>query len=224
MLNSDFKGVMEKIRTHLQDKHKEKIYDKDIAICLGISKEHYSRLKKGNKIPLESIISFCAKENIVINYILFGQIPDSLEKATDNLITVKYFKNISSSAGGGAINEEEYYETIAVHNDLVKLLGGEKNVKNIEVINVLGDSMEPILKDKSIIFLDRSKNQPIENEIFVVNTSQGVLVKRLSIKKYNYIDLVSENIQYPVERLLSKDVIIIGKVIGVSNGFRWLNF
>ena len=101
---------------------------------------------------------------------------------------------------------------------------GEKNVKNIEVINVLGDSMEPILKDKSIIFLDRSKNQPIENEIFVVNTSQGVLVKRLSIKKYNYIDLVSENIQYPVERLLSKDVIIIGKVIGVSNGFRWLNF
>jgi DNA-binding Xre family transcriptional regulator len=218
MINSDFTGVMEKIRVHLSDKYNKKIYDKDIALYLGISKEHFSRLKKGNKIPLESIISFCAKENIVINYILFGQIPDSLEKATDNLITVKYFKNINSSAGGGAFNYEEDFESLILDDDVVKLLGGKNSIKNIEAINVVGDSMEPILKDKSIIFIDRSKTQFSNNEIYVVNTNQGVLVKRITIKKYNFIDLVSENNQYPNERVFYNDVSIIGKVIGVSEG------
>lgn len=220
MINSDFTGVMEKIKTHLQDKHNKKIYDKDIAASLGISKEHYSRLKKGNKVPLESIISFCAKENIVINYILFGQIPDSLEKATDNIISVKYFKNINSSAGGGALNYEEDYEKLFIDDDIVKLLGGEKNLKNIEAINVLGDSMEPILKDKSIIFLDRSKTEIEDEEIYVVNTQQGILVKRIKVKKYNFLDLISDNKLYSNESVLSTDITVVGKVVGLSEGLR----
>lgn len=109
MLSSDFENIIEKIRTHLQDKEKKKILDTHIAKALGVSKEHFSRSKKTNKIPLESIIKFCAKENIIINYILFDQIPDSLHNATDNIITVKYFKNINSSAEG-ALNKEEKFE------------------------------------------------------------------------------------------------------------------
>ena len=218
MISSDFKGIIEKLRVHLQDKYKRKIYDKDIAKALNISKEHFSRLKKSNNIPLEAIITFCAKENIVINYILFNQIPDSLEKATDNLISVKYFKSINSSAGGGAMNYEEDYEKLYIDDGVVEKLGGRSNLKNIEAINVLGDSMEPSLKDKSIIFLDRSKTNIEDEEIFVVNTQNGVLVKRIKVKEYNYIDLVSDNKLYSNETILKEDVNIIGKVVGLSEG------
>ena len=139
MITGDFTNIMEKIRIHLYEKSSKPIYDKDIASSLKISKEHYSRLKKANKVPLEAIIMFCAKENIVINYILFNQITESLSLATDNIITVKYFRNINSSAGAGAFNYEECFEELSIDNEVVKKLGGERNMKNIEVINVLGD-------------------------------------------------------------------------------------
>lgn len=218
MISSDFNNVMEKIRVHLKNKHDKKIYDADIAKALGISKEHYSRSKRNSKIPLESIIEFCAKESIVINYILFDQIPDSLEKATDNLISIKYFKNINSSAGGGALNYEDDFEKLYLDDEIVNELGGKSNLKNIEAINVLGDSMEPIIKDKSIIYLDRSKTNIEDEEIYVINASQGVLVKRLKVRKYNYIDLISDNNQYSHERVLKSEIDVIGKVVGISEG------
>jgi phage repressor protein C with HTH and peptisase S24 domain len=217
MITGDFINIMEKIRTHLQEKNSKKIYDKDIAAALNISKEHYSRLKKSNKVPLEAIITFCAKENLVINYILFNQISESLSLATDNIITVKYFKNINSSAGGGSFNYEEDFESLGIDSEIVKQLGGEKNIKNIEAINVIGDSMEPLLKDKSIIFIDRSKTLIEEEEIYVVNTEQGILVKKLRVKTYNFIDLVSVNKIYSKQRLLRKDVCVLGKVVGIGD-------
>ena len=217
MITGDFINIMEKIRTHLQDKNSKTIYDKDIAASLKISKEHYCRLKKENKVPLEAIITFCAKENIVINYILFGQIPESLNSATDNIITVKYFRNINSSAGAGAFNYEECFEQLSIDSEVVKKLGGEKNIKNIEVINVLGDSMEPTLKDKSLIFIDRSKTQIEEGEIYVVNTDQGILVKKLQIKPYEFIELVSTNNMYSNQKVSCKDITVVRKVAGVSD-------
>ncbi len=221
MITGDFTNIMEKIRTHLQDKNSKTIYDKDIASSLKISKEHYSRLKKSNKVPLEAIIMFCARENIVINYILFNQIPESLNSATDNIITVKYFRNINSSAGAGAFNYEECFERLCIDSEVVKKLGGEKNIKNIEVINVLGDSMEPTLKDKSLIFIDRNKTIIEEDEIYVINTDQGILVKKLQIKPYEFVELVSTNNIYSNQKVSCKDIKVIGKVVGVSDrGFK----
>lgn len=83
---SDLKSIIEKIRLHLEKKNSCKIYDIHIAKELNISKEHLCRIKKQNKIPLESIINFCAKENLMINYILFNQIPESLIENTNKIL------------------------------------------------------------------------------------------------------------------------------------------
>lgn len=219
MISSDFNSIMGKIKVHLEDKYKRRIYDTDIAAALDISKEHFCRCKKNSKIPLESIISFCAKESIVINYILFDQMPDSLEKSTDKIITVKYFKNINTSAGGGALNEYEEFEYLGLDDDVVKSLGGVDNIKNIEALNVTGESMEPLIKDGSIVFIDKSKTTPSFNkeDIYVVNTLNGVFVKKATlIPEYEKLQLKSCNPLYPPEIYNYSNVKIIGKVIGVS--------
>ncbi len=221
MISSDFNNVMEKIRVYLQDKRNKKIYDKDIAAALGFSKEYYSRSKKENNVPLQPIINFCAKENIVINYILFDQMPESLNQTTDKIITVKYFKHINSSAGGGAYNETEEYEYLGIDEDIVNELGGYERLKYIEALNVTGESMEPLIKDNSIIFIDKSQiNISYEKkDIFVVNTPSGVLVKWTTfIPNYDKVQLLSENRLYTPEVFDCDDVIIIGKVVGVSQG------
>lgn len=75
MHSSDINAIIEKLREHLAKKYNKKIYNRDIAKELGITKEHLSRIKQQNKIPLEAIVNFCAKEKLLINYILFNQIP-----------------------------------------------------------------------------------------------------------------------------------------------------
>lgn len=93
---SNFKSIIEKIRVHLEEKKCCKILDIDIARELNISKEHLCRIKKENKIPLESIINFCAKENLVINYVLFDQSLDSLYKNTDKILNLSRLKSQSN--------------------------------------------------------------------------------------------------------------------------------
>lgn len=219
MISSSFESVMDKLRLYLQEKNNSKVYDKDIANALGLSKEYYSRSKKENKVPLQPIINFCAKENIVINYILFDQMPESLNQTTDRIITVKYFKNINSSAGGGAYNETEEYEYLSIDEDVLNELGGYEKLKYIEALNVIGESMEPLIKDSSIIFVDKSEVfiSHEKKNVFVINTPSGILVKWASfIPNYNKVQLLSENKLYVQEIFDCDDVTIIGKVVGVS--------
>jgi len=213
----DFNGAIEKIRVHMQQTRKTKIYDSDIAKELGISKEHFSRSKKSGNIPLKPIIEFCAKESIVINYILFNQAPDSLSQSTDRLITLRYFKQINATAGWGAINDDEEFENITIDEELAKVLGGKRRLKNIEAINVLGDSMEPTIKNGSIIFVDRTQIdlQKDKREIYVLRTPVGVLVKKLDITANGKLKLISQNPSYETELIDLKEVEIIGKVLGV---------
>jgi SOS-response transcriptional repressor LexA len=219
--NLDFNSVIEKLRVHLQQSKNRKIFDSDIAKELGISKEHFSRSKKSGTTPLKPIIEFCAKENIVINYILFDQSPDSLMQPTDKLITLKYFKQINATAGWGAINDNEEFESLTIDEELAKILGGKRVLKNIEAINVLGDSMEPIIKNGSIIFVDKSQTslQKDKREIYVLQTPAGTLVKKLDITANGKLKLISENPSYEAEVIEFDESKIIGKVLGVTQGF-----
>lgn len=222
MIISDFNSVMNKIRIHIeqsQENKDKKVYDADIAKALDISKEHYCRSKKESKIPLQAIINFCAKENIVINYILFDQMPETLNQITDKIISIKYFKNINTSAGGGAINEKENFEYLGLDIDVVEQLGGKEAIKNIEALNVTGESMEPLIKDGSIIFIDKSKKIPSirHNDIYVVNTQNGVVVKKVTLlPKYNKLQLLSCNPLFLPEVYDCEDVEVLGKVVGTS--------
>lgn len=220
MITSNFIGVMEKIRMHLKDKNNKKVLDQDIAKALDISKEHYCRSKKANKIPLESVMKFCVKENIVINYILYDQTPDSLNVTTEKLISIKYFKSINTSAGGGAFNYEEEFESLGIDEEVLNKLGGEKKLKFIEAVNVKGDSMEPVIKDSDIIFIDKSSTNPSHDkyDVYVVNTPNGILVKIVTtLPSYEKFQLQSYNELYPPELYDIEDITVVGKVVGVSS-------
>ncbi len=213
----DFNSVIEKIRVHMQQSRHTKILDSDIAQELGISKEHFSRSKKSGNIPLKPIVEFCAKEGIIINYVLFDQIPDSLMQPTDRLVRLKYFKQINISAGWGALNDNEEFESITIDEELAKLLKRMGNMADIEAVNVMGDSMEPVIKDGSIIFIDRSQTVPLKDkkEIYVLQTPGGTLVKRLDITANGRLKLISQNPEYDTEIIDFEEVVIVGKVLGI---------
>ncbi len=203
----DFGRIIEKIKDILSNEITDrKILNKDVAKALNLTPENLSVLKKRNKIPYEEIAYFCAKRKISINWLLFDQDEEEIAKNTEKFSIIRYFKDINASAGGGAINFDENYETIYIDKKLID--------KNLDAINVIGDSMEPTIKDGSIIFIDRSI--PLSSGgIYVISTNAGVFVKRINIKSNGEIELISDNKIYPIEKVKLEEIKVIGKVVKV---------
>ncbi|WP_121626153.1 S24 family peptidase [Poseidonibacter antarcticus] len=189
-----------------------KIFDKDVANSLELSQANFATMKNRGKIPYSNILNFCAKKKISINWLLYNQNPGSLVDSTDKY-WIKYFPEISVSAGGGAYENNDDFESLEVPTYFVNSLGGKENLKNIDAINVVGDSMEPTLNDNNIIFLDKSKNDCSRDGIYAFTTVHGLFVKRIQKRVDGKLDIISDNKDYPSQVLSNKDIKIMGKVI-----------
>ncbi|WP_456479393.1 S24 family peptidase [Nautilia sp.] len=204
----EFDKIIEKIKDILSlEVGERKVLNKDVAKALGITPEHLSMLKKRNKIPYEELAYFCAKRKISLNWLLFDQQIENIAKETEKFAKIRYFKNINASAGGGALNCEEEYELIFIDKKIID--------KNLDAIHVVGDSMEPTIKDGSIIFIDRSDTNIQNGGIFVISTPAGVFVKRVNLKSDGKIELISDNTLYPRET--ADEAEILGKVVKIMS-------
>ncbi len=211
--------VLPKMKEIIADElGRSKVFDKDVANVLGIKQLSFATMKKRGKLPLYEILEFCAKRKISINWLLYNQSTKSLEEQTNRYVNVRYFKDICASAGGGAFNYDDEVESIALDEHMVKIMGGKSKMKNIDAINVLGDSMEPTLYDGDIIFINRTLKDISKSGIFAISTEIGLFVKRVLQKSDGSIDLISDNPMYLVETVHSENIKVIGKVVGSIRG------
>lgn len=215
----DINEIIEKLKDILSSEHpNRKIFDKDVASALGMSKESLSHLKKKNGVPYEQIAKFCAKRKISINWILFEQLPKSLEE-TEKYTRIKHFTRINASAGGGSFNYDEDYEYLSIDKKLLDSLykSNNSNPNAIAALNVMGDSMEPTLLDREVILFDKDNLDVSKGGIFIVSTNAGLFVKRVALKVDGALELISDNRSYNSEIIVPDEldaIILLGKVIG----------
>jgi len=196
----------------------KKVFDKDIADLLGISQMNFATMKKRNKMPFMELLDFCARRSIAINWLLYGQSPESLIEPTNRFYMVRYFSEVNASAGGGADNDDEVYEPLMLEANFVTSLGGESELKNIEAINVTGDSMEPLFNYGDIIFINRSKRDIGRGGVFTINTEHGLFIKRIQKRIDGKINIISDNKDYPTMSADPQEIEIIGRVVGRFGG------
>jgi SOS-response transcriptional repressor LexA len=206
--------IIERLKDVLScDGKNGKVFDKDVANALGLSQVNFATMKNRNKIPFASVLDFCALKKISINWLLYNQNPNSLLDATDKY-WIRYYPSINVSAGGGAYESDENFEPLEVPEYFTQMLGGKNNLKNIEAINVIGDSMEPTLNSDNIIFLDISKKDFSKEGIYAFTTTHGLFVKRIQRRVDGKLDIISDNKEYPVQVVAKHDISIVGKVVG----------
>jgi len=205
--------IIEKLRDVLSsEKENGKIFDKEIASVLDITSVNFATMKKRNSIPFSNILDFCALKKISINWMLYGQDPSSLIDSTDKY-WIKYFPTISVSAGGGAYDANEDYEKLDLPDFFVNIVGGKDNIKNIEAINVTGDSMEPTLNNGNIIFIDKTKQDVSKDGIYAFVNENGLFVKRMQKRIDGSLDIISDNKEYPMQIAKKDEIDILGKVV-----------
>ncbi len=193
----------------------KRVFDKDVAYALGLSRESFSHLKRRNSVPYEAIVYFCAKRSLSINWILFDQVPKSLEEKTEKFARIKYFKELHTSAGGGAWNDEEGFEYMYIDYEGLNTLSHLKE-EYLHAINVIGDSMEPTLRDKEIVVCDVTCKEIIDGNIYIINTpNSGLLIKRLTCRDEK-LSIMSDNPQYldEIVNICHENIHVLGRVLG----------
>ncbi len=209
----DFKEIIEKLKDILSKELGNVIIkDKDIAKALDIDYNVFRKNKQHNKIPYFQIMQFLAKRNISINYFFFNQLPESLIEPTSKYIILKYYSNITSSAGTGILNYQLHSEPFIIDTQILDYLNSNYNYT--EIIKARGDSMIPIIQDDSLLFIDTSIKHINHKGIYVVNIQGELFVKQISYKD-NHILLKSLNKEY--NDIKVKDLTIIGKIKGILN-------
>lgn len=214
-----FNEIVEEIKDIVSEELPgKKVFDKDVAGLLGISQMNFATLKKRNKIPYEELLNFCAKRSIAINWLLYGQSPESLIEPTNKFYMVRYFSDVSASAGGGADIFDEGSEPMMLSENFVQTLGGEQELRYIEAINVTGDSMEPTFSYGDIVFVNRNRTDIGRGGVFTINTEGGLFIKRIHKRIDGKIDIISDNREYPVQTAAPEAVEVIGRVVGRFGG------
>lgn len=208
--------IIEKLKDIIsKDYNNKKVFDKDVANELNITQVNFATMKNRGKIPYDKILDFCAKKKISINWLLYNQHPGSLVDTTDRY-WIRYYPNVKVSAGGGGFESDDGFEHLEMPEYFLQFIGGTGNLKNIEAINVVGDSMEPTLQNGSIVFIDKTKNQIQKNGIYAVLLEDSLFVKRL-IQNDGKVILKSDNDVYDDIQYSSGNMKVYGKVISTIN-------
>lgn len=126
-------------------------------------------------------------------------------------------REIEVAAGGGAVNLDEAPEKgrVFFRRDWLDRHGIDPT--QCVVIGVRGESMEPTLTNGCSILVDRARTRRRDGGIFVLNTEEGLIVKRLG-KRGRRWQLVSDHPSWK-SAPWPRDAQVIGEVRWASRTF-----
>ena len=135
------------------------------------------------------------------------------EKIGNGLIQIPEY-DICLSAGGGSYPLDHALAIGERSFDPIWLNKKGLKPKNLALVRVQGDSMEPLLKDKDIIMVDNSKTIPNDASPFAVRVEESLYIKIIQ-KKKNILTLFSVNKTYEpiIINLEEDDCQVIGAVV-----------
>ncbi len=152
--------------------------------------------------------------------------PKSNYNAQSNLelINISYFKDTYAAAGAGAINYENAPIVMSFDKEFLRVQLGITVFKHLHIIHAIGNSMHPTIQTGEMLFVNPFENEDFkirDKDIYVINTPNGILVKRIKIHpiKPIYV-LVSDNPEDDDITLEGDDFkacTVIGRVVGHFN-------
>jgi len=159
-------------------------------------------------------------DGVLSDWILRGKTPmlrtDSNPKlsTTDFLMVPRY--EVEASAGGGSVVERESeIGRIAFRNDWIKQKGLVP--KDLVVIRISGDSMQPTIKDGALVLVDTRREMPKSDGIYVIQNDGCLFAKRLQVNVVTGdLSIKSDNPIYDtvnVNASKAQDLYIIGRVV-----------
>lgn len=85
----------------------------------------------------------------------------------------------------------------------------------LSAVRVIGDSMEPLLREGDDLLVDMS-GKPFRDGIYVVRLDDSLLVKRVTSQGGGRFSLLSQNLSYPPLSVQADEIDLVGRVVWKS--------
>ena len=201
--------------------------NRQLSEKIGINYNTISTWIKRNSIPYEKLHKIVQKESISYDWLLTGKgdmnlkdeksLPAIQNKAlSTDVVSVNFYPDIYAAAGYGAINEYGLQpEIMTFDRKFLQELLNVRNVNNLDIIRVMGDSMEPFIHNGEYVLLERS-HQAFNGETVIANIQGQVYIKRFHADPFKtWIKLVSDNEQYGDINLDTPEHIATLLIVGI---------
>ena len=138
---------------------------------------------------------------------------DSNTQMPDDMVAVPYLKDMSLSAGKGALNGDLPYSGAVLW--YAKSFIKRKNAcpDAVFCITISGDSMEPVFSQGGIVMINIIEKEIVDGAPYAITYQDQDYIKYLRRMPDGKIRVVSENKEYPAFDANAEDVKIVGKVI-----------
>jgi len=143
------------------------------------------------------------------------------KETTTEVVSIPYLQDTYAAAGHGAINYDEVPHPMSFDRNFLQQHFGIISVKNLHIINAIGNSMEPTIKEGELLMVNPFENESMhikDGGIYVMSCNNSILVKRIKHNPINgNLTLISDNKEYddiPVSKDEFESCHIIGRVVG----------
>jgi len=121
---------------------------------------------------------------------------------------------VDVSAGPGAVAARELpFDAFRFSRRWLREQGFEPG--HLSALRVMGDSMEPLLRDGDEVLVDE-RPRPFRDGIHVVRLDERLLVKRVASQGGGRFSLLSQNLAYPPIAVSGEEIDIVGRVVWKS--------
>lgn len=190
--------------------------NREVADLLGIAPSALSAASSRGSIPYKSIVQYAATKGVSIDWLLFGEgqggqaqhIGDhksehpnmhGVAEAYAGYEPVRKY-SVLASAGHGVENSHEQVDDLLMFQKAwIKKRG--LDVGQLVAISARGDSMEPDIHDGDTLLIDRTHDRIHGGSIYVINTGNELLVKRVQANLDGSYSLISSNSKYQPQLL-----------------------
>ena len=144
----------------------------------------------------------------------------SLEPEPSDLVLVNRYDVRVGAGHGTFVVSEDVIGSVAFRKDWFKKRG--LNSDNLALVDVVGDSMEKILREGDFVLIDLSQTLVVSGKAFVIRLGDELLVKYLQHLPGSLIQVFSENSAvYPPftisEKELEVEISVIGRVVASAH-------
>lgn len=121
---------------------------------------------------------------------------------------------VEASAGPGAVSPQDTpFDSFRFSRRWLREQGLEEG--RLSAVRVIGDSMEPLLREGDDLLVDLAE-RPFRDGIYVVRLDDSLLVKRVTSQGGGRFSLLSQNLSYPPLSVSADQIDLIGRVVWKS--------
>jgi phage repressor protein C with HTH and peptisase S24 domain len=184
----------------------------NVARAIGVPAQTMDRWVKGRMPKADDALKIADELGIDLRWLLTGE-GEMGEAPPDGLVMVPRF-DLRLAAGDGAWNERaQSLGSIPFEGAMLRRLLGRAGAGGLAVFQVTGDSMEPTIRDGSLVLVDE-RDTRLADAVFAFVAVDEARIKRFR-RTLTGIEIASDNPLYPaatIEGDALGDLQIIGRV------------